>query len=166
MDIKSKAIESTAEFSPCKLYRYELVRRFKPGFKMINFVMLNPSTADEFFNDPTISKCENRAIALEYDLMVITNLFAFRATEPSDMKAYAEPIGPENDKFLIKNMMNADMIVAAWGNSGSHMERSKAVKEMAKSYGKKFHYLKMNGTGEPSHPLYLSNKLELVEWVI
>lgn len=164
MDIKSKAIESSARFSKCQNYRYELIRKFSDGPKTINFIMLNPSTADEFVNDPTIAKCENRAIALGYDRMVITNLFAYRATDPNDMKKWYDPIGNDNDYYIYNHATQSDIVVAAWGNHGSFNLRSETVKHYCRSHNIKLHALKINYSGEPSHPLYLANNLELFEW--
>ena len=59
--------QSGASFSPCRKYRYDLYRRFAghtpiPGiYGYVNFIMLNPSTADEIRNDPTVERCERRA---------------------------------------------------------------------------------------------------------
>lgn len=164
MDIKSKAIESSAKFSDCGQYRYNLMRKFSEGTRIINFIMLNPSTANEFVNDPTIAKCETRAINLKFDKMIITNLFAFRATDPNDMMEVDDPIGEKNDIFILDHARNAEMVVCAWGNGGQHNWRSGDVTRMLKKHGIKLHALKLNSSGEPSHPLYLSNKLELFEW--
>ena len=80
----------------------------------------------------------------------MANLFAFRATEPSDMKLAEDPIGKENDQFLRNLAENAGLVVAAWGNDGSFLNRSAQVKEMLPN----LHCLKMNKSGEPAHPLY------------
>ena len=164
MNIKSKAIQSSAYFSDCEKYRYALIRKFSDGPKTINFIMLNPSTADQFYNDPTISKCENRSLALGFNKMVITNLFAYRATDPNDMMAVEDPIGERNDIHILDNATKADTVVCAWGNGGQHRRRSDDIVKLLKKNKIKLHALKINSSGEPSHPLYLSNKLELFEW--
>ena len=81
----------------------------------------------------------------------MTNLFAFRATVPSDMKASNDPIGMENDSWLYKLAKEADIIVAAWGNDGSYLNRSGAILGALLN----LHCIKMNKSGEPAHPLYL-----------
>ena len=85
----------------------------------------------------------------------MANLFAFRATKPSDMMASSDPVGLENDSWLSKLSKDAGIVVAAWGNDGSHLGRSIAIKAMLPN----LHYIKMNKSGEPAHPLYLSSNL-------
>lgn len=88
----------------------------------------------------------------------MANLFAFRATEPADMKASDDPIGIENNKWLKKLAKDAVLVVAAWGNDGSYLERSEQVKEFLPN----LYCLKLNKSGEPAHPLYQAAKLKPV----
>jgi hypothetical protein len=122
------------------------------------FVGLNPSTADETSDDPTLTRCINYAKSWGYGGVCMANLFAFRATEPSDMKASDDPIGTENNKWLKKLAKDAALVVAAWGNDGSYLERSKQVKELLPN----LYCLKLNKSGEPAHPLYQAAKLKPV----
>lgn len=85
----------------------------------------------------------------------MANLFAFRATEPADMFAASDPIGPGNDEWLTKLAESAGVVVAAWGNDGAHLGRSKEVTKLISD----LHCLKLNKTGEPAHPLYLKASL-------
>ena len=57
---------STAHYSPCELYRYDLTRIWNEAAPKLLFIMLNPSTATELKNDPTIERCEQRSKALGY----------------------------------------------------------------------------------------------------
>ena len=57
---------STAHYSPCETYRYALTRVWDETAPKLLFIMLNPSTATELKNDPTIERCERRARALGY----------------------------------------------------------------------------------------------------
>ena len=96
-------------FSPCRRYRYTLWRAwdmFNPGYVM--FIGLNPSTADEVQDDPTIRRCIGYAKEWGYGAFCMTNIFAFRATDPRVMKAQADPVGPENDKWLTECAKGAD----------------------------------------------------------
>lgn len=88
----------------------------------------------------------------------MVNLFAYRATDPSDMKAASDPIGSENNKW-IRNLANkAGLLVAAWGNDGSYLGRSMQVCEIIPNLS----CLKLNKSGEPAHPLYQAAKLKPV----
>ena len=111
---------------------------------------LNPSTADETEDDPTIRRCISFSKDWGYGGLCMVNLFAFRATEPSAMMSSNYPIGSENDDWIKKSAGEAGVIVAAWGNDGSYMGRSKEVIEMLPD----LKCLKMNKSGEPAHPLY------------
>ena len=93
---------STALYSDCETYRYSLTRQWDGDAARIMFVMLNPSTATELRNDPTIERCERRARALQAGSFEITNLFAFRATDPRDLRRAAAPVGPDNDTVLMQ----------------------------------------------------------------
>jgi len=90
----------------------------------------------------------------------MTNLFAYRATEPADMKAAQDPIGPVNDEWLIKLTKEADLIVACWGNDGKYLGRSKSVRAFLHG----LFCLKQNVSGEPAHPLYLPASLKPKIW--
>lgn len=116
---------------------------------------LNPSTADEKEDDPTITRCIEFARSWGYGGLCMANLFAFRATEPADMFAASNPIGPGNDEWLIRLAEGAGVVVAAWGNGGLHLGRSNDVKQLLTD----LHGLKINKTGEPAHPLYLKASL-------
>lgn len=140
-----------AAFSTCRSYRYTLWRKWRTGARYVMFIGLNPSTADEFNNDPTLRRCINFAKNWNYDAMCMTNLFAFRATDPAVMKSAREPIGIENDEWLLKIAQNAGIIIAAWGNHGSFLERDAQVKNLIK---RSFYCLGISKAGFPLHPLY------------
>lgn len=156
MDIATKALVSTAIFSDCQKYRYTLRRKFfedKP--KMINFIMLNPSTATEQFNDPTVARCETMAIQRGFGSMVVTNIFAYRATDPLNMRAMKDgAVGVENDKHIVEIAKEADFVVCAWGNHGNFLERGKRVRELLLRENINMHCIKISGQGQPVHPLY------------
>lgn len=122
------------------------------------FVGLNPSTADETTDDPTLTRCINYARSWGYGGVCMANLFALRATDPSDMKASNEPVGPENDKWLNELANEAALVVAAWGNDGSFLGRSRHVLELIPNLS----CLKLNKSGEPAHPLYQPANLKPV----
>lgn len=148
-------------FSECRRYRYQLTRKFGSDSKTINFLMLNPSTADDIENDPTVERCERRAERLGFDRLIVTNIFAWRDTDPGKMKKAEYPVGPENDRWILKSASESDMIVCAWGNNGLHLGRCNDVVNLLRGY--KLFCLKETG-GQPHHPLYLSYSLEPKEW--
>ena len=85
---------SVAVYSDCERYRYMLTRVWEPGGCKALFIMLNPSTATEVQNDPTVERCERRARALGFGAFRVLNIFAWRDTDPKAMRAAADPVGP------------------------------------------------------------------------
>lgn len=153
-------MKNTAELSKDRKYRYALWRTWDENKGTVLFICLNPSTADEKENDPTVNKCIKYAKKWGYGSVCMANLFAFRATDPSDMKASKNPIGLENDAWLKKLSKTAKLTIAAWGNEGSFMGRSTQVKNLLPN----MKCIKINKTGEPSHPLYRSLDLKPISF--
>jgi hypothetical protein len=148
-----------AVFSPCRIWRYALRRQWSTGDRVC-FILLNPSTADETQDDPTIRRCIRYAKDWGYGGMVLGNIFAFRATNPCDMRAAADPVGKLNDSWLLALAAEAQgNIVCGWGNHGAFMGRGAAVLQMLRENDWKPKALAKTGTGEPGHPLYLRANL-------
>lgn len=138
------------------LYRYNLVRDWDPDLSSMLFVMLNPSTADASEDDPTIRRCLGFAERENCGAIEVVNLFAFRATDPKDMLAAEDPIGPENDLVIRQALADSDVVVCAWGSKGSHMGRDQAVLHIIREEGRTPLALRISEkTGNPWHPLYL-----------
>ena len=156
--------ESVAVYSDCERYRYLLTRVWDEGGKKALFVMLNPSTATEVQNDPTVERCERRARALGFGAFRVTNIFAWRDTDPKAMEAAAEPIGPENDAAIRESAGWADFIVAAWGTHGAHLGRGPAVARLLRDTGRAVHVLDLTKAGHPKHPLYVGYDRQPVLW--
>jgi len=156
--------ESGASFSDCDLYRFTLWRSWGVG-GYCNFLMLNPSTADAMNNDPTVERCERRARSMGFGGLIVTNLFAFRATDPRDMKAHSDPIGERNDDAILESACQSRMIVCAWGEHGKFLNRSEAVMKLIRDKcDSKIHAIAVNNSGEPKHPLYCGYDLQPFKW--
>lgn len=141
----------SADFSPCRNYRYALWRWWDESIPYAMFVGLNPSTADEIDDDRTITRCINFAKSWGYGGLCMTNLFALRTKHPKVMKAHNSPVGIENNKWLISLSKDAGIIIAAWGVDGIHMRRDEEVKAMINN----LHCLEKTKEGHPKHPLYI-----------
>ena len=156
---------STATYSDCLSYRYDLTRVWAPGGRRANFVMLNPSTATELRNDPTVERCERRARALGFGAFRVTNIFAFRATDPRDMRACPEPVGrPENDDAIRDAAAWADAVVCAWGTHGAHLDRGPEVERLLRHAGHALTTLGLSKAGHPKHPLYIGYDVQPTAW--
>lgn len=160
--IKGDAL-SEAVYSDCETYRYLLTRVWGLGPKAL-FVMLNPSTATEVQNDPTVERCERRARALGFGAFRVTNIFAYRATDPKVMRAAADPVGPGNDAAILESVRWADSIVCAWGNHGLHLDRGEKVEALLRGAGARLTHLGLTGQGQPRHPLYVGYDQQPQPW--
>ena len=153
-------INKTASFSSCRTYRYSLSRIWDKQKKFVLFIGLNPSTADEEVDDPTIRRCSGYAQKWGYGGFIMVNLFAYRTTLPSNLKKVKYPIGKNNDKYIVKLSKKADITVAAWGNNGNLYRRNKQVLSLIPN----LMCLKVNKSGQPAHPLYLKKDLKLTKF--
>ncbi len=153
-------MRTSATFSPCRTYRYELWREWLGGTGYVVFVGLNPSTADETEDDPTIRRCIGYAKAWGYGALCMTNLFAYCTRWPQVMKAAPDPVGPENNKRLLTAAADAAVVVAAWGTEGTHLGRDAEVRALLPN----LHFLRLTKNGHPAHPLYLPKALQPVRW--
>jgi len=149
------ASDSGAVFSRCRRWRYLLWRRWDARLPVANFLMLNPSTADELKLDPSCTRARLYAERWGYGALIVTNIFGWRATDPDDMKAARDPVGRGNDAAILRAARESAIVVCAWGNHGAHLERSATVLALLRAGGVALHALRINGAGEPAHPLYL-----------
>ena len=156
--------EAGAAFSPCRRWRYLLWRRWEEAKPVANFLMLNPSTADEVKLDPTCARARDYAERWGYGALIVTNVFGWRATDPAKMKAVADPVGPGNDAAIVKAAQESEIVVCAWGNHGAHKDRSRQILKILSRNKIRLHTLRINANGEPAHPLYLPGKLEPISW--
>lgn len=153
---------SVALYSDCETYRYSLSRRWSDG-PLLTYVMLNPSKADEHHNDPTIERCERRARMLGFSAFEAVNLFAYRATDPAELKAAAEPEGKENQQVILDATQNTDLLLLAWGVHGDHLDQAGRMTPSFTPFAP--HCLGTTKSGAPRHPLYVSYKIAPEPWV-
>ncbi len=155
---------STAVYSDCEKYRYSLTRIWEPAGRKALFIMLNPSTATEVQNDPTVERCERRARTLGFGSFQVTNIFAWRDTDPKKMRAAAEPVGAANDKAITEGCAWADQIIAGWGAHGEHLARGAAMEGVLRATGLPVYHLGLTKAGHPRHPLYIAYTQQPERW--
>lgn len=160
----NKMLMRTAVFSPCRTWRYQLFRQWSWWLPLATFICLNCSTADETQDDPTVRRCIRYAYDWGYGGLIMTNLFAFRATDPRVMKATPDPVGPKNDWYLKSGAIQSEIVVAAWGNHGGYRGRSQEVVEFLRQMEVNLMCLGITKTGEPKHPLYLPKNQEVMKY--
>jgi hypothetical protein len=151
---------SGAEFSPDKVYRYRLWRIWDASRPRVAWCLLNPSTADDLQDDPTIRRCIGFARRWGYGGVEIVNLFAIRATDPRAIRQQADTIGPDNDKAIFDVVTACEKTICAWGNRGRYRKRDSYVLSVWQVLPKLW-CLGMNDNGTPKHPLYVRGTAEL-----
>lgn len=138
-------------------HRFVLRRSWLPNRRgIVNFVMLNPSTADEVFDDPTVRRCVGFGKRWGFSGLVVTNLFAYRATDPAELQGLASrdlhlAIGDGNDANLVEQAQVAEVVVCAWGDHGSLMGRDTAVRQLL--LGRQLFCIRKSKRGLPVHPV-------------
>jgi hypothetical protein len=137
----------SAVLSNCRKYRYSLSRSWDESKPYALFIGLNPSTADENEDDPTIKRCIDYTNRWGYGGLKIVNLFSYRATLPSDLKKAENPIGVDNDIYIKELVKEAAITIVAWSNDGSYLDRNKDVLKLIKEPM----CLNINKSGQPSH---------------
>lgn len=158
-------MQRTALLSPCGKYRYRLGRRWADGDALL-FVMLNPSTADADVDDATIRRCVRFAQAHSFGALEVVNLYAFRATQPKDLKLAGYPVGPENDAHTAAAAGDCAAICVAWGANVAGLERPQIVLPLLRGAGKPIHCLRITRSGHPQHPLMLASTCRLQPFTI
>ena len=153
-------IYKNATISDCQKYRYALSRTWDCKERAVLFIALNPSTADEKNDDPTIRRCIDYAKNWGYGILLVANLFAYRTKNPEKLRYVKNPVGNDNDQHIIKLSKKANLIVAAWGNEGSLFNRDKEVVRLIPN----LMCLKVNKSGQPAHPLYQKIGIELIRF--
>jgi hypothetical protein len=152
--------DRSAVLSPCRRYRYALYRRWAVGPQAL-WVMLNPSTADESLDDPTIRRCIGFSKAWGYGGLAVGNLFALRATDPQSLYRDPDPVGPQNDVRLYNLIRESDLVIAAWGNHGAYQGRGIIVRTFCQGW----QVLGLTKEGQPRHPLYLAAATRPIRWL-
>lgn len=146
-------------------YRYWLLRSWLRTGPRVLWVMLNPSTADASIDDPTIKRVVSFSTSWGFGSSAVVNLFALRATKPEQIYQSVDPIGPMNTAHIIAALLQADMVVAAWGAHGPFAARDKAVMRLLDRFWRKpVHCLGTTKDGCPLHPLYVKGDRELVRY--
>ncbi len=151
--------KNTAVYSPCEKYRYFLERIWDASKPPLVMLMLNPSTATELQNDPTVERCERRARQNGYGGLQVLNIFSYRSTDPQNLKKVFDPVGQYNDFFIrliLKQNASFNNIVCGWGTHGIINNRERRIFDLFKKENLEPKAFKWTKSGHPQHPLYIS----------
>ena len=167
MDLDIEQIRNTkssAIFSSCANYRYILTREWDVMKGKLMFIMLNPSTADQHVNDPTVHRCQERAMRMDFGGFIVCNIFGYKSTDPRELKNCPDPVGEANDRYILEAARIAEKIICAWGTHGLFRNRGKIVRKMLLDCDYDLHCLGINKNGTPKHPLYLPYKARIITY--
>lgn len=159
-----------AAFSGCRRWRYMLEITWAPAKPPMAVCMLNPSTADEEVNDPTIERCERRARAAGYGHLIVVNLFAIRSTDPALLYTMpaAEAVGADNDRWIAwaGRQASRGLILCGWGTHAAKVAPTRATTALALLQGgeRRTYALAVNGDGSPKHPLYVGYDVQPIPY--
>lgn len=147
---------SRASYSRCRAYRYSLTRTWDHALPRLCVCMLNPSTATEHQNDPTVRRAIGFALSLGFGAIEVVNCFALRATNPKHLHTHPHPVAPNNsnanDLAIRRAARRAHTTIAAWGNHATLHDRHARVRALLPPHTLA---LALTAQGQPSHPLYL-----------
>lgn len=163
--LRPQPLDNKCQFSPDRVHRYSLIHRLDPlfgGDRMMLWIGLNPSTADERQLDPTLTRIAGFCRREGMDGFYMGNLFGLRTPYPKEMMAAPDPVGPGNDAALLAAAAKCEKVVAAWGVTGDYQDRAAAVVSLLAGYD--LWCLGTTKAGHPRHPLYVKADQPLVRW--
>ncbi|TDW21105.1 hypothetical protein EV128_12274 [Rhizobium azibense] len=147
-------MQTSAILSEDRKYRYRLDRWWSDRPR-VAFVMLNPSIADETENDKTITRLIGFARDWNLGGFTVANLFAWRETYSGELHKVAEPIGANNDEFIMTVARSCCAVIVGWGAKGGSLNRDMHVMHLLRENGIQPLAFEVTKDGYPRHPLYL-----------
>lgn len=154
----------TAIIDPTGIYRYSLTRQWDANRGRVCWIMLNPSTADESVDDPTIRRVIGFSKAWGYGSLIVVNLFALRSMSPQTLKIAADPIGPDNDLYIAAAALTSEAVLAAWSFHAGLFDRDQSVLDILHRIDCPVCVLGLTDGGRPRHPLYVPGATLPVPW--
>lgn len=163
-------LRSSAVISECGTWRYRLDRDVQPEGIVFAFFGVNGSTATGDEEDQTTMKWRGFTERNGGRRYIAGNPFAFRATDVRELARAADPVGPENSRYLDEIIAEADVLVPCWGNRSKVPERLRhhfdSLRERLFASGKPIKIFGFTASGDPKHPLMLGYSTPLVEWTL
>ena len=158
-------MQNVCIFSPDRQYRYILRHSWEPMFepRICTWIGLNPSIASETRLDKTLTRIRNFCSTWGYNGFIMTNLFALVSTEPRLLYTTADPVGPDNDRYILEASQETQTVFAAWGVHGIYQNRAQIVFKLIK----RFNPLCLEETADrfPIHPLYVPAKTDPIPYL-
>lgn len=145
-------VEGSDVMSKCLRWRYALTREWGPRAPLV-VIGLNPSTATATEDDPTVRRCIGFARRWGMGGLVMLNIFAYRATDPRELRRVTDPVGVRNNDALRVLTAGVPHVLCAWGSHGAYRARGGFVAELLAD--RPLRCFGRTKGGHPRHPLYL-----------
>jgi hypothetical protein len=155
-------IAKGAIFSEDRKYRYLLWRVWKSDPTIRLQIGLNPSTANEYTNDPTIIRSAQRAYADGFGGFIQANLYGYSSANPNILLGDGDFIGIDNDAYLKEAIALSSQVICGWGSFSPVIKRAPVVLKMIPNP----YCLGVNKDGQPKHPLYISYKTKVIRYLV
>jgi hypothetical protein len=159
---------SSAVISDCELYRYRLDRFVQELGLVVAFFGVNGSTAGPIEEDQTTKKWRGFSLRNNFRRYIAANPFAFRARDVKRLATVADPVGPENARYLAETIAEADVLIPCWGDRNKVPRQLRhhfdALKAQIFTAGKPVRIFGLTNSGDPKHPLMLSYDTPIVSW--
>lgn len=162
-----KYLHMNATLSPDEYFRFSLTRAWintkdRDYHRSALFIMLNPSTANNYQDDPTVKRCVNIADTHDCDRLTIVNLFPFITPIPKVLMKWTAEKLDQNDAHIRDALEHTQLIICAWGS----LVKDEILRSRAREVLKLIHVptfaLHINKDGNPKHPLYCKSDSKLV----
>lgn len=159
--VERRALYSEGRCGDPGCYRYLLEIVWLPlNPRRLQVIGLNPSTATEHADDPTVRRLRGWSARLGCGGLLMTNLAAYRSRYPEDMLGCDDPFGPENTPEWLASL-DADLVIAAWGANGVKPKLRDRVADIRAVFGDRLQALRLTKKSRcPEHPLYLPGCLQ------
>jgi len=153
-------MDAGAKFNEARTHRQRLWRMWDITKPWLYVVGMNPSTADETENDPTVERCHRRAQMLGYGGIVMLNMQDIIETDSRKLDKM-----PSEQRCTKENSLELELavddaakghadILCAWGKPGQKYGPVAWFTTRAARANVTLYCLKRNGDGSPAHPLY------------
>lgn len=153
---------SGALFNDDRTHRLYLWRVWDESKRVLMWIGLNPSTADEHDLDPTLESVTRISQHNGFGGFFMTNLFTVVSKDPNILKGTEWGDFLKDKETLWNIKAKCDSIVFAWGNFKEAQARSAEIMREFKHCNPLC--IRKNKNGSPVHPLYQKGNSQLISF--
>ena len=159
------SVAKGAIFSEDRRFRYALWRLWSNTRPFLLMVGLNPSKAEEYKDDSTVTRGIVRADRSGFGGFLMANLYAYVSTDPEALLGNGDTesspfVGELTDHYLREMIALSQRHLCGWGSFSPVANRAPCVLEMIQEP----YCLGVNKDGQPKHPLYIGYDVAMVQY--